>query len=497
MAIAKGHIGFKTKYAIAALAVAFVVAIIADVAWTATTQEWQMETELHEKGKVLSQQMASVWEFMTANQDRFEEVDYSVTGSYQGLHCAVAGRTISKLFTLESGYVTRYVNFNPRNVEDTPDVFESEALEAFYSNEPVDEYYGLVDYNGRRSYRYLAPMEVKEACLKCHGAPVGELDLTGNPKEGWVEGQVGGAISIVIPLDIYEESMHQNIVQSVIFSGALLLVLAAIVVLVAKLLSKANQVLETQKAQLEKTNELLAEESQHKTDFLNIVSHELRTPLTSIVAFSEMLDAEQSGGEKGNTIRQGIGANSRALLLKVNNLLEAGRFNAGRMRLDEGIVDMCELAGMAELVISPLAQQSGLKLNIEVGEDIPLVKGDFDKLLQILENLLSNAVKFTPRGGEVALSISYHEDESTVWMQVLDTGVGIAPEDIERVFRPFESSSSTEKGKYYGTGLGLPFVKTCAEMHGGSIRVDSKVGAGSVFTVVLPADNFEEGGDDA
>lgn len=482
--------GFTSKYVL--LALAFLVAIAIDVAWTIHSQEAQMEAELREKGQVLSQQMASVWEFMTSNQERFEVADYSVTGSYQGLHCAVAGRTISKLFNLESDYVTRYVNFNPRNVEDTPDRFESAALEVFYANDAASEYYGIVDYEGQESFRYLVPMKVREACLKCHGMPVGELDLTGNPKEGWVEGQVGGAISIVIPTNLYQEVLRQNVLQSILFSGVMLVVLAVIVVSVAKLLSKANMVLENQKAQLEQINDRLVEESQYKTDFLSMVSHELRTPLTSIVAFSEMLGNDNLSPGKEEAIRQGIDANSRALLLKVNNLLEASRYNAGRLKLERDAVDIYELAGIVDLVIPPLAQQNEIQFAIEVGKNIPIVEGDFDKLLLILENLCSNAVKFTPRGGSVVLRISYDAESDEVRMQVIDTGIGIPAGDLERVFLPFESSSSAMKGKYPGTGLGLPMARTCAEMHGGRIIAESETGKGSSFTVIIPV-RSEEG----
>ena len=114
----------RTKFAVLMVTL-FAVALAVNVVWTTEAQRQQTENELQEKGLVLSQQMTAMWDFMSANQEKLEAAAYGSTGSYQGLHCAVVGRSIGRLFSIESGYTTRFVNFNPRNSEDEPDEFEA------------------------------------------------------------------------------------------------------------------------------------------------------------------------------------------------------------------------------------------------------------------------------------------------------------------------------------------------------------------------------------
>ena len=194
-------LGLRTKF-FSLLAALLAVALMFSSVWTAHMQEEQTVNELRQQGQALSLQMMAMWEFMAANQSRFSTTDYSQVGSYQGIHCAIAGRTIAKLFTLDSDYITRFVNFEPRNREDLPDDFEAAALRAFEADFSLSEYYEIVNYEGEESFRYLAPMFIEKACLSCHGEPKGELDVTGGVKEGLKLGDLGGAVSIVIPMDV-------------------------------------------------------------------------------------------------------------------------------------------------------------------------------------------------------------------------------------------------------------------------------------------------------
>ena len=116
----------RTKFAVLMVTL-FAIALAVNVVWTTEAQRQQTENELQEKGLVLSQQMTAMWDFMSANQEKLEAAAYGSTGSYQGLHCAVVGRSIGRLFSIESGYTTRFVNFDPRNSEDEPDEFETEG----------------------------------------------------------------------------------------------------------------------------------------------------------------------------------------------------------------------------------------------------------------------------------------------------------------------------------------------------------------------------------
>ncbi|MEC4184417.1 DUF3365 domain-containing protein [Adlercreutzia sp. R21] len=211
-----GNVKLKTKF-VGLIALILLVALAANVLWTSANKRAQMESELVEQGRALSHQMDAVWEFMVSNQSRLEKVAFTEDGIYQGLHCAIAGRSIGNLFSTQTEYTTRFVNFNPRNVNDEPDEWEAAALTVFGSDPAVKEYYGFEEFNGEPMFRYSAPMTIEENCLQCHGEPAGELDVTGMPKEGWTLGDIGGAISIAMPLDVYNANAHASIVQDVLF----------------------------------------------------------------------------------------------------------------------------------------------------------------------------------------------------------------------------------------------------------------------------------------
>lgn len=543
----------KTKF-LCLIAVLLTVSLGANVAWTTQNQHAQMEDELRVQARALAQQMDAVWEFMVANQDRLSEVAFREDGVYQGLHCAIAGRIIGQSFTKQSDYTTRFVNFSPRNVAGEPDSFEAEALEAFHADPHRKDFYGFTDYEGEQVFRYVAPMTIEEACLQCHGEPVGELDVTGNPKEGWQMGDVGGAISIIMPLDVYQQNERDSIVQDVLFFAVMLavclvVVYVALTYLVTRPLGKikagvaqvsegnlnvqlsysessqemstltsefngmareladvyanledqvadrtaqlqqANEVLERQRKQLESVNAQLLDENQYKSDFLSMVSHELRTPLTSIVAFADLLNKHVvASDEKECRALKGIEANSQALMLMINDILEMSRLDAGRVRLNCEVVDVGDVVSMVRATVGPLAAKENLSFSSSVAPDVPLVNADFDKLVHVLQNLCGNAVKFTPDGGSVRVEAVYDEMERQVQLVVADTGIGIDALEHERIFEKFAQVDSSSTRRYNGTGLGLAIVREYVEMHGGSVQVESALGEGATFIVRIPQD---------
>lgn len=545
------NIKLKTKFAVL-IVVLFVIALIGSVAWTSYAQREQTINELREKGLVLSQQMSAVWDFMSANQDRFEATAFAENGSYQGLHCAVAGRSIGKLFSNESGYLTRFVNFDPRNSEDTPDEFEAEALNAFRADPGLTEYYAVTKYDGQQVFRYLAPMKIERTCLECHGEPKGEIDVTGHPKEGWAIDDIGGAISIVIPMDLYVSAEQDSVLQNVVFFivvlvACLLIVYFSLSHLVTNPLRKiregvsriqtgdldvrldgpessfemntlaaefndmahelsglyenleaqvddrtaqlanANDVLERQRVQLERANELLRHDNEYKSSFLAMMSHELRTPLTSILAYAELLNREGDPAyEKEAEALSEIEANGRVLLLMINDILEMSRLDAGKTQLAVETVDLGDVVGLVQSVVQPLARRNNISFACEIDPNVPLMQGDFEKIRHILENLCGNAMKFTHEGGNVKLNAEYDSEAREVVIKVSDTGIGIAQKDQQRIFERFVQVDSSVSRRYNGTGLGLALAKEYTEMHGGTISVESELGSGSTFIVRLP-----------
>ena len=198
------------------------------VGYSYESQQRQMVDTLVEQARTFAREMDAVWTFMDRSQ---HYINYESDGSYEfkGLHCAVVGKGVGALFSYQNDYQIRYTNYDPRNVQDYPDAFEIEALDALAAGEGAGgEYYAIADYEGERRFRYVKALEVDESCLSCHGEPAGETDITGFEKEGWQLGDMGGAISIVIPLDGQEEATAANLRSEV----ALFFVLAVAIFVV-------------------------------------------------------------------------------------------------------------------------------------------------------------------------------------------------------------------------------------------------------------------------
>lgn len=555
-----GKVKLRTKF-VGLIAAILLVALAANVLWASENKRAQMESELVEQARALSYQMDAVWEFMVSNQSRLEKVAFTEDGIYQGLHCAIAGRSIGNLFSAQTEYTTRFVNFNPRNVNDNPDEWESEALTAFNEDSAVKEFYGFEEYQGTTMFRYSSPMTIEQNCLQCHGEPAGELDVTGTPKEGWTLGDIGGAISIAIPLDVYNANARAGIMQDVLFSAALMAVCLVAVYLgltylvmhplqriqtnveqiragdlevpmgqtqtslemntlmsqfssmASELrdtyetleqqvadrtvllenrtceLAAANETLKRQQEQLEDANHLLQNENEYKGEFLSMVSHELRTPLASIIAFVKILNRDCApASEEERQTRREIEHSSRILLTMVEDILEMSRLDAGRAEMSVELVDFGDLVGMVKGVAQPLADHNGIEFLVDIASDVPLVSIDFEKMRHVVENLCGNAMKFTPHGGRVTLEVVWDEDADMVQIQVKDTGIGIAQENLDRIFEKFVQVDVGATRHYNGTGLGLALAREYTEMHGGTIRVESELGRGSVFTVRFPRD---------
>jgi signal transduction histidine kinase len=225
--------------------------------------------------------------------------------------------------------------------------------------------------------------------------------------------------------------------------------------------------------------------SRHKSEFLANMSHELRTPLNAIIGFSEVLLERMFGdlNAKQDEYLQDILSSGRHLLSLINDILDLSKIEAGRMELELGVFSLPEVLENSLTMVRERASSHAITLGLNVGPGLGPVEADERKVKQVLFNLLSNAVKFTPDGGRV--EVTAHPAGEAVAIAVRDTGIGIAPEDQERIFDEFRQVSG-DTGKQEGTGLGLALTRRFVELHGGSIRVESRVGEGSTFTVTLP-----------
>lgn len=461
--------------------VSIVIAVAAGLylAWSQAAQEEAVNSKVLAEARTLNTEMQAVWDYIDAAQG---SINYNSDGSYdfKGIYCSVAGKGIAKRFTRESdGYVIRYVRENPRSGTDEPDAFEAEALVRFAEG-TATEHYGMETFEGQPVFRYLSALTIKRNCLACHGEPAGEPDETGFLREGMAQGDLAGAVSIVIPIDAYEKEAQESLVGSV---GFFLLLAAAIAIIlcIALKLWVAKP--------LEQANAQLQDENEEKSNFLAIMSHELRTPLTSIIAFTDIW--EKNAGVKGaneeKLVRE-IKQNSVALLGMVNNTIDVARLEAGSFEIQYDDVDLIDVMNAVFSVAEPLAIKQGISLTKSIDPSIPVMRSDWEALRKIVLNLTSNALKFTESGGSVDVKASYDSGAGVVSVVVSDTGSGIAKEDFARIFNRFAQASTSSSSVQGGSGLGLFLVKSLVEKLDGTISVESEVGAGSTFTVVVPCE---------
>ncbi|HEY7247344.1 MAG TPA: ATP-binding protein, partial [Xanthobacteraceae bacterium] len=232
----------------------------------------------------------------------------------------------------------------------------------------------------------------------------------------------------------------------------------------------------------------LAEASQHKSQFLANMSHELRTPLNAIIGVSEMLreDAEAAQTDV-EPLDRVLGA-ARHLLALINDILDLSKIEAGRMELQLEDFALAPLIESVVNTVEPLAEKNGNKLVVHCDGAIGSLHADSMRLRQALLNLLSNANKFTERG-TITVDAQQAQENGRGWITigVSDTGIGMTPEQMGKLFQEFSQASASTTRKYGGTGLGLAISKRFCEMMGGDITVASEPGKGSVFTVRLPA----------
>ena len=260
-------------------------------------------------------------------------------------------------------------------------------------------------------------------------------------------------------------------------------------------LKRSQTALERQAVELADLAEKYSEEknraeeaNQTKSRFLANMSHELRTPLNAIIGFSEIMGSGMFGtlgSEKYQEYCHDILTSGRYLLEVINDILDMSKIEAGRMQLDMEPLDLSKTLQESMRVVSGRAEHKNLVLDADIEGTLAVV-ADRRAIKQIMVNLLSNAVKFTPDGGRVVVRGRMRED--SIHLMIADTGIGIAPQSLTRLGRPFEQVESQLTKTYHGSGLGLAIAKSLTNLHGGSMRLRSRLGTGTVVCVSLPRD---------
>ncbi len=246
--------------------------------------------------------------------------------------------------------------------------------------------------------------------------------------------------------------------------------------------------------QLAISNEQLARATRLKDEFLANMSHELRTPLNAILGMTEGLDDGVFGdlNPQQHDALQTIDRSGTHLLELINDILDLAKIEAGQIELSRTLTPIGELCQSSLTFIRQQAVKKRLQLQLHVQFELPDLLLDERRMRQVLINLLNNAVKFTPEGGCITLGVTLESrtdlggNGQCVRFAVTDTGIGIAPADLKKLFQPFIQVDSALNRHYEGTGLGLSLVKRIVELHGGQVGVTSEVGVGSCFTLDLP-----------
>lgn len=286
---------------------------------------------------------------------------------------------------------------------------------------------------------------------------------------------------------VIQDSLHQLAFATSVLATAIVI---ALIVCIA-MLRRKGRIERELRSDLEKALDEARRANKSKSTFLSNVAHDIRTPLNAITGFTFIAREHLDDCKRVEECLDHITVSSKNLLDLINDVLDMGAIESGKLMLNEERFSLPQFVYDFIMVEEPLARLSGLSLDIEIGTltQAELI-GDSRRLRKILSNLTSNAVKYTPESGTITLSLSEErlEDEgySNYWFSVEDTGVGMKPDFINRIFEPFEREANTTTQAAEGTGLGMSITKSTLDLIGGRIEIESEPDVGSRFTVVVP-----------
>jgi signal transduction histidine kinase len=373
------------------------------------------------------------------------------------------------------------------------DDFERSALEALNAD-PSKPFVRFDEINGQRVLRHAAAIRMSENCVTCHNAHAD------SPKLDWRVGDVRGAQEVIVPVGSVAALGVDHIVEPALLIGGVLgLGTLFVMLLIARLRRSAEESLRlaelTEKRNLEliEANAVAEQANRAKSEFLANMSHELRTPLNAIIGFSDIMRRDQAGPAGQARYREyaaDINNCGQHLLEIINDILDMAKIESGRFEMRDEQVILPTVIDSCMRLMRERAENGGVALETRLDPGLPALRADHRALKQILINLLSNAVKFTARGGAVTLTARLDVTNRDLCLVVSDTGCGIPPQDLERIFRPFIQADGGISRRHEGTGLGLAIVKALADRQEAAIEIASEVGRGTSVTLRFPATRF-------
>ncbi len=386
-------------------------------------------------------------------------------------------RQVSELQQKELGFSSRITSLKPINPANRPDAWERAALTRF--EDGSGEIVEFLDDRGTMTLRFMRPLFVEEGCLDCHNS------------QGYAIGDVRGGLSVSIPMGpIYASAIPTYTVLSL--SHLVLWIFGVIGSCRAFAnFNRANTKRRTAEGALREAKVAAEEASRAKSEFLATMSHEVRTPLNAISGLTDLTLETDLTKEQRDFLGM-VKTSADSLLRIINDILDFSKVEAGMLEFEEIDFSPRDMVEKTVAALAVRAHKKDLELVCRISPEVPSrLAGDPMRLRQVLMNLLDNAIKFTERG-EVELTLDIEPTAVPapsichLRFAVRDSGIGISPENLLRLFRSFSQAETSTARRFGGTGLGLVISKKLVEQMGGRPRVESRPGAGSTFSFTVP-----------